>query len=65
MNQRTPDDEDYDARARTNMIVLAVVAVIVFVGWLVVDEMQKETALEDCYAASHRNCEPVDQPDSH
>lgn len=57
-----PNHDDDDDRSATNYIVLAVVAVIVLIGCIVVWEMKKESSLEDCYAAGGKNCQPIQQP---
>jgi hypothetical protein len=58
MAQPDPNDDDYDRRSRANIMVL--IAVVVVVGCIIGWKMKKETTLEDCYAAGHRNCAPVD-----
>ena len=59
-NPDNGDDDDGDDRSGANMVVLIVAVVIIVVGSLVVWGMKHESNLEDCYAAGHRNCAPVD-----
>jgi uncharacterized ion transporter superfamily protein YfcC len=56
-------EEAQDARRRrANLTVLAVAVVLVVLGVLLTRWFVHERTLTDCLAASHRNCEPVDQP---
>ena len=58
-------EDDDDARhTRTNWIVLGVAVVLVVLGVLLMRWLAYETKLSDCVAAGHRDCEPIEQPQS-
>jgi hypothetical protein len=56
------EDEKEARRSRTNMVVLATVAILVVLGVLLMRWLAYEQKLSDCVAAAHRDCETVDQP---
>ncbi|HTT97203.1 MAG TPA: hypothetical protein VMF58_04090 [Rhizomicrobium sp.] len=56
------EDEEEARRSRTNRAVLIAVAVIVVFGFLLMRWLAYERQLSDCVAASHRDCEQIDQP---
>ena len=58
MDQPPPDD--YDQRQRTNLLVIGVAVVIVVVTVLLMLMLKHGTQLEDCLAAGHHNCAPID-----
>ncbi len=55
------DDGDDDARSRTNVIVLGVALALLGIAILLLYEYRRSTDELDCFAASHRDCAPVDQ----
>ena len=57
----TEDGEDA-RRHRANLTVLAVAVVLVVLGVLLIRWFVHARDLTDCLAASHRDCQPVDQP---
>ncbi len=58
-------EEDEEARrSRANKIVLATAAIIVVLGVLLMRWLAYEQKLSDCVAAGHRDCAPVEQPQS-
>jgi len=58
MNAPPPDD--YRERQRTNLIVagIAIALVVVTVGLMLM--LRHGTELEDCFAAGHHHCAPID-----
>ena len=60
MAMNEPDDE-YRVRQRTNMIVMAIVAVLVLGSVLLLVSLHKGIEREDCFAAGHRTCAPIDE----
>jgi hypothetical protein len=56
------DDEiDYAARDRVNRLVAIAVVIVIALGVLVAWAMDRSEKLQDCVAAGHHDCEPVDQ----
>ena len=60
MTQEPPDDDD--ARHRANMAVLGVAVGIVVLAVFLMWFFKRETDLQDCLWASHRNCDTVSVP---
>jgi hypothetical protein len=58
MNQPLPDD--YGQRQRTNLIVLGVAILIVVVTVTLMLLLKHGIELQDCFAAGHHNCAPID-----
>jgi hypothetical protein len=58
------DDRAIDDRARdrTNVAVLALAAVLVFLGWLLVRELGRSAHVQDCFASGRTNCAPIETP---
>ncbi len=54
------EDEDDARRSRTNLIVLAAVVALVLLGIVLVKAMKYYSDMQDCAAAGHRDCQPVD-----
>ena len=54
------DPEDDLRRSRDNLLVFVAVMVVIVLGVLLTQALKKSTDLQDCVAAGHRNCEPVD-----
>jgi hypothetical protein len=60
-----PDDEDEDRERKRNFVLaLAAVVVIVVLGFLLVWKMWQNEKLQECYVTGHRDCAPIDVPDS-
>jgi hypothetical protein len=51
--------DDDRARNRTNVAVLVLAAVLVFLGWLLVHELGK---MQDCLMSGRTNCNPIPVP---
>ena len=58
MNQPPPDD--YARRQRANVLALGIAAIIVAATVLLMLLLKHGTELEDCLAAGHHNCAPID-----
>lgn len=57
------DDPDHDeGRSRTNLVVAGVVVVLLVGGYFLVQAVVKNARLQECLAAHHANCVPVDAP---
>jgi hypothetical protein len=56
------DADDDRARDRANVAVLALAAVLVFIGWLLVRELGKAARMQDCLASGRANCAPIETP---
>ncbi len=59
MDQPPPDD--YRQRQRTNLIVFGVAVALVAVTVILLLMLKHGTELQDCFAAGHHNCAPVDE----
>ncbi len=53
-----------DAGRRNSLIALAVLAVLVVAGLLLVDRLSSVSALQDCLMSRATNCAPVSPPPS-
>ena len=53
--------DDYRERQRTNMIVIAIVAALVAGTVILLVSLHKGIKLEECFAAGHRTCAPIDE----
>ncbi len=56
---RQEDLEADRARARSNIVALAVAALLVFAGWLLVQKLGQTSRLEDCLMSGRTNCAPI------
>ena len=54
-------DDGHDSR-RPAVIGLAVVAVLVVVGYYLVTSLRENANLEDCLMSGRRNCAPIEMP---
>ena len=54
------EDEDDARRSRNNLVVFVAVMIVIVLGVLLTQALKKSTDLQNCVAAGHRNCEPVD-----
>ena len=60
-----PDETERDNAGRRNsLIALAVLAVLVVAGLLLVDRLSSVSALQDCLMSRATNCAPVSPPPS-
>ena len=57
-----PADDNERASDRANFAVVAVAVGLVALAVLLVHWFERETALQDCVWANHRNCAPIDTP---
>lgn len=57
-----PDRHDGDGGRRAALIGLLVCAVLVVVGYYLVNSLRNESQLEDCLASHRTNCVPLDIP---
>ena len=55
-----PEPEDDARRSRNNLMVLAAVVVLIVLGIVLVKAMKYYSDMQDCAAAGHRDCQPVD-----
>ncbi|HEX4078916.1 MAG TPA: hypothetical protein VHX61_08605 [Rhizomicrobium sp.] len=63
-NLQPPDDGDEDDRRWSFLLTLAVVVVIVAVGFLLVWKMWQNEKLQECVMTGRRDCAPIDVPAS-
>ncbi len=54
-------DEDR-ARSRTNVAALIFAAILVAVGWLLVQKLGHNSRMEDCLMSGRTNCAPIETP---
>jgi hypothetical protein len=52
--------DDYHQRQRMNLIVAAIVAALVVGTILLLLSLHQGIKQEDCFAAGHRTCAPID-----
>ncbi len=64
MNAQPPPD-DYDQRQRTNLIVAGIAVAIVVATVLLMLMLKHGIELQDCFAAGHRHCAPIDTTEQH
>ena len=57
--------DDYDQRQRTNLLVIGVVLLIVVVTVGLMLLLKHGIELQDCFAAGHHNCAPIDTAEQH
>jgi hypothetical protein len=53
-------DEEFAARQRTNLLVAAVAIGLIVVTVLLMLWLKHENDIQDCIAARHLNCAPID-----
>ncbi len=56
------DPNDDEGRTRTNLVVAVVVVALLIGGYFLVQAAVKNARLQECLAAHHANCVPVDAP---
>jgi hypothetical protein len=54
-----PPPDDYDRRQWTNLLVLGV-AILLVVTMVLMLMLKHGIELQDCFAAGHHNCAPID-----
>jgi hypothetical protein len=59
--EEKPDPTDYERRHRTNMVVLAVAAVIIAAGIYLVFWLAKDLRTQNCMMEGRRDCVPMPQ----
>jgi hypothetical protein len=63
VDDRPGDDREADANRRTAALAgLAIILALAVAAVLLVRELRKESALEDCLMAGRRNCVPIEVP---
>ena len=50
-------------RARGNIAALVLAAVLVLLGWLLVQKLGRNARMEDCLMSGRTNCNPIASPD--
>jgi hypothetical protein len=50
------------ARTRTNLVGLIFAAILVLVGWLLVQKLGHNSKMEDCLMSGRTNCAPIETP---
>jgi len=55
-----PPQDDYDQRQRSNLIAAVVVVALVVGTVLLMLSLKQGIKQEDCFAAGHRTCAPID-----
>jgi hypothetical protein len=64
LNAQGPQPDDEDARThRANMTVLGIAVTLVVIVLVVLYAWKRSSDLEDCFAANHKNCAPIDTSD--
>lgn len=53
--------DDYRERQRANLIVMAVVAVLIIGTVLLLVSLHEGIKRENCFAAGHRTCAPIEE----
>lgn len=57
-----PDAEAERRRNRTNIAALILAAVLVAIGWLLVQELGQSARMQDCLMSGRTNCAPIAAP---
>ncbi len=60
MPKRDPEEER--RRIRTNVAALILAAVLVLVGWFLVDKLGQSARMQDCLMSGRSNCAPINVP---
>jgi hypothetical protein len=56
------EDGDDDQRRSRALIGLIIILALAILGTVLVQELRKEGALEDCLMSGRRNCAPIEVP---
>jgi len=60
-----PSDQDDDTRWRTNLVVFVAAVALVVVTVILMLMLKHGIAVQDCFAAGHHNCAPIDTTEQH
>jgi hypothetical protein len=55
-----PDDER--RRIRTNIAGLFLAALLIAIGWILVQKLSQSSHLQDCLMSGRTNCDPIPTP---
>jgi hypothetical protein len=61
LNGRSEDGDDGERRSRA-LIGLIVILALAILGVVLVQQLRKESALEDCLMSGRTNCAPIEVP---
>jgi hypothetical protein len=53
--------DDYEHRQRINLLAAAAVAVLVIASLVLMVSLRQGIQRENCFAAGHRTCAPIDE----
>ncbi|MGA7713094.1 MAG: hypothetical protein WCA81_14410 [Rhizomicrobium sp.] len=53
--------DNYDNRQRTNLLVIGIVIALVVITVTLMLMLKHGIDLEDCFAAGHHHCAPIDE----
>jgi hypothetical protein len=62
MDRRNAGDDEGAARRTAALMGFIVILVLAILGVVLVRELRKKAALEDCLMAGRRNCAPIELP---
>jgi len=62
LTQQQIDEER--ARSRTNLAALIFAAILVVIGWILVQKLGHNSKMEDCLMSGRTNCNPIEAPNS-
>jgi hypothetical protein len=54
------DPQSERARVRGNVVALVMAAILILVGWLLVDRLGQTSRTQDCLMSGRTNCKPID-----
>jgi hypothetical protein len=57
-----PDPEAERRRTRSNIAALVFAAVLIAIGWLLVEKLGASGRMEDCLMSGRTNCAPIQTP---
>jgi hypothetical protein len=57
-----PDPEAERRRTRSNIAALVFAAVLIAIGWLLVEKLGASGRMEDCLMSGRTNCAPINAP---
>jgi hypothetical protein len=56
------DEPNQASRTRANIAALIFAAILVLVGWLLVQKLGQNARMEDCLMSGRTNCNPIAMP---
>ena len=62
MNDRKPDAEPDTLQSRGKLIALVFAAVLIGLGWLLVQKLGQMSRTQDCLLSGRSNCAPITAP---